>query len=105
MEIWTWWIPDKKSGGQMDDFGAVFLHFLGSIFDVASRTAAAGRETYNFHLFALIAFECTLSLAHSPEAFASRAGVISPADDNPDFDLFEHFRAPAKESNGPRCNP
>jgi hypothetical protein len=75
-------ISHNQARGQVDDLRAVFLHLFGSILDVSTGTPVAGGIAHEFHFPVPVETERPFPRAQGPEAFSSRAGVITIADDD-----------------------
>jgi hypothetical protein len=62
--------------------------------NIPSREAAAGCKAHNFRIAAHIGFKYSLFPTQSPEALASGAGLITPADKYPNSYFLSPLKAP-----------
>jgi hypothetical protein len=80
--VWARRIAHDKTGGQVDDIGAVLFHLFRRVLDISTGATITGGITGQFHFDALVELESTFTVAQSPEAFTACAGMVAITNDD-----------------------
>ena len=82
IDVWARRIAHDKTGGQVDDIGAVLFHLLRGVLDISTGATITGGITGQFHFDALVELESTFPIAQGPETFTACAGMVAITNDD-----------------------
>jgi hypothetical protein len=85
VDMWTWRVTDYHTRREMDDFGAILLHFFNAILNVTAWTSSTGRIPDEFQFLVFVDTESSVSVRKGSKAFSSSAITVAIADDYTDF--------------------